>query len=304
MGRYRSKLDMKDAYEQILVHPNDVERTAFSTIYGTFLSLVMQQGDTNAPSTCQQLMMIIFRDYIGLFVFIYFDDIFIVSMMMEEHDAHLAIVFDLLRRHCLYLLAHKVDLYSVRMDCLGCIIDDDGLHADMDKLIHIREWRSPRSAKEVQRFLGLVQYVGQFMPNLSVYTTPISTLSKKTRSFIWTPLHEHCFRSIKDLACRTPILHPIDPTSPSEIWLVTDASITGIGGYYGQGESWKTMRPAGFHSKKFTPAQVNYATHEQEILAIIESLMKWEDKLLGRRFMVVMDHELLEFFKTQRDLSR
>jgi RNase H-like domain found in reverse transcriptase len=64
------------------------------------------------------------------------------------------------------------------------------------------------------------------------------------------------------------------------------------------------MRPAGFHSRKFTPAQVNYATHKQEILAIIETLMKYEDKLLGRNFVVVTDHRSLEFFKTQRELSR
>ena len=67
---------------------------------------------------------------------------------------------------------------------------------------------------------------------------------------------------------------------------------------------WQTMRPAGFHSRKFTPAQVNYPTHEQEILAIIETLIKYEDKLLGRNFMVVTDYRSLEFFKTQGELSR
>lgn len=295
---------MSNTYEQIRIHPDNVHKTAFSTPFGTFWSSVVQQGDCNAPSTFQRLMTTILRDFIGKFVEVYFDDIFIFSHSIEEHKQHLKMVFDVLRKERLFLSCAKVDLYSLSMECLGAIIDDDSIHADDDKLARVHEWRAPRSAKEVQRFLGLVQYISQFMPNLSAYTTPISALSKKHHRFLWTPLHDHCFEMIKALACKTPILRPIDHKSDEPIWVVTDASISGIGGYYGQGPTWQTMWPAGFHSRKFSPAQVNYATHEQEILAVIETLMKYEDKLLGKSFVVVTDHRSLEFFKTQRDLSR
>ena len=77
----------------------------------------------------------------------------------------------------------------------------------------------------------------------------------------------------------------------------------GIGAMYGQGASWDTCRPAGFLSKKFTSAQHNYHMHEYKTLAVLEALMKWEDKLLGRKFTVVMDHKGLEYFKTQPNLS-
>ena len=76
---YRSKLDMSEAYEQIHVHPEDVPKTAFATIFGMFVSPVMQQGDCNAPSTFQRLMTVVFRDYIARFVHVYLDDIFIYS---------------------------------------------------------------------------------------------------------------------------------------------------------------------------------------------------------------------------------
>ena len=77
----------------------------------------------------------------------------------------------------------------------------------------------------------------------------------------------------------------------------------GIGAMYGQGESWDTCQPAGFLSKKFTSTQHNYHTHEHETLAVLEALMKWEDKLLGGKFTVVTDHKGLEYFKTQPNLA-
>jgi hypothetical protein len=83
---FRTKLDMSDAYEQVRVEPDDVKNTAFSTIVGTFLSHVVQQGDCNAPATFQRLMTRIFRRFIGKFVYVYLDDIFIFSYTIEEHE--------------------------------------------------------------------------------------------------------------------------------------------------------------------------------------------------------------------------
>ena len=91
---YRSKLDMSEAYEQICIKSEDVPKTAFSTIFGTFVSQVMQQGDCNTPSTFQWLMTVVFCNYITQFVHVYLDDIFIYSSSIEEHEAHLVIVFN------------------------------------------------------------------------------------------------------------------------------------------------------------------------------------------------------------------
>ncbi len=61
--------------------------------------------------------------------------------------------------------------------------------------------------------------------------------------------------------------------------------------------------PTGFMSKKFTLAQMNYRVFEMETIAILKALLKWEDKLLGRKIHIVTDHKALEFFKTQRRLN-
>ena len=93
---YRSKLDMSEAYEQIRVCDEDVPKTAFMTIFGTFVSQVMQQGDCNTPSTFQGLMTSVFHDFVTRFVHVYLDDIFIY-LSIEEHEEHLAQVFQKLR---------------------------------------------------------------------------------------------------------------------------------------------------------------------------------------------------------------
>jgi hypothetical protein len=72
---------------------------------------------------------------------------------------------------------------------------------------------------------------------------------------------------------------------------------------YGQGPTWQKCHPTGFMSKKFTTIQQNYAVHELEMLAILEALLKWEDKLIGYCVHVITDHKALEFFKTQINLS-
>ena len=295
---YRSKIDLSDAYEQVRIVLEDIEKTGFATPYGTFLSMVMQQGDCNAPATFQRLMTTIFQDFIGRFVHVYLDDIFVYSDSVADHEKHLRLVFTKLREQKLYLSRAKCDLYSKRMDCLGHIIDDDGLHADADKMSRIREWRTPRSYNEVQRFLGLVNYIAPFMPNVTAYTTPLSEMEHNGRAFVWRPLHQKCFDMIKHLACKTPILRPIDPRKNEPIWLICDASVYGVGCLYGQGPDWKSCRPAGFHSRKFTPAQQSYDTYDREALSVLEGLKKWEDKLFGRKITIVTDHQALTKFKS------
>jgi hypothetical protein len=155
---------------------------------------------------------------------------------------------------------------------------------------------------DILRFLGLVQYLAPYMPDIMAYTMPLSGCAKDNRAFEWTPLLDKCFESIKHLAVRAPILKPIDPTHPDTIWVITNRSNISIGAIYGQGPDWLTCRPAGFLSKKFSAAQHNYRTHKHETIAILEALLKWEDKLLGQAFTLVTDNKGLEYFQTQQSL--
>ncbi|SJL16373.1 uncharacterized protein ARMOST_19895 [Armillaria ostoyae] len=128
-------------------------------------------------------------------------------------------------------------------------------------------------------------------------------MTQNGNAFNWRPIHQRCFDMIKRICSKTPVLRPIDSRLKEPIWVVCDTSKSGVGVMYGQGELWQSCRLAGFMSKKFTNAQHNYRVHELEMLAILEALMKWEDKLVGYRIHIITDHKALEFFKTQSNLT-
>ena len=134
---------------------------------------------------------------------------------------------------------------------LGHKIDHRGIHADSDKMTRIRNFPRPRNLVEVQRFLGLATYLAMFLPTLATFTTVLSAI-KAARPFVWLPIHDAAFNRIKELTCRKVILKPIRADNPEQVWLITDASLVGLGAYYGQGPTWEECRPAGFLSKKLT----------------------------------------------------
>ena len=128
-AKFRSKLDMTEAYEQTCIRPEDVGKMTFSIIFSTFQSRVMQIGDCNAPSIFQWLMTTIFWDFLGRFVHEYLDDIFIYYQSIWEHIEHTMKVLQQLKESQFYLSKSKLDLFSDRTDCLGHVINDNGIHA-------------------------------------------------------------------------------------------------------------------------------------------------------------------------------
>ena len=194
-------------------------------------------GDCNAPSTFQQLMTAIFRDFLGRFVHVYLDDIFIYSWSIQEHIKHIMKVLQRLRESQFYLSRSKLDLFSGKTDCLGHVIDDNGIHAELDKMWQIREWRIPQNYNEVQKFLGLVQYLALYMPDITACTTLLSGSAQNNQTFQWTLLLDKCFQSIKAIAMRSPILKLVDFNKNEPAWVITDGSRMGIGAMYGQGAS-------------------------------------------------------------------
>jgi len=193
------------------------------------------------------------------------------------------------------LREEKCKLFMAKVNCLGHMIDKKGLHMDADKMAKIHDWNRPCNFKDVQRSLGLVQYLAHFLPDITSYTSPLASMMMNGTPFYWKPLHEKCFQMIKAISCRMPILCLIETKKDEPIWVICNALVYGVGAMYGQGKTWQTCRPAGFMSRNFMDAQCHYQVYEQEMLAILEALLKWEDKLLGYCIHVVMDHKALEF---------
>ena len=119
---YQSIIDGQDAYEQIRVISEHVPCTAVTTPDGNMVSLVVQQGDCNAPATYQALMNHIFGEHIGIFMDVYLDDIVIYSDMLQDHMKHVIIVLDTLKQEKLYLSEKKLCFLCNKVKILGRIV--------------------------------------------------------------------------------------------------------------------------------------------------------------------------------------
>jgi hypothetical protein len=297
---YRSKLDFKNAFEQVRVERKDVQHTGMSTPFGTFVSLVMQQGDCNAPETMHRVCFMMFRRCFGRFLDGFYDDWFVYSHTRRAHLRYLRIVFTTLRWYRFYLSKEKVGCLSPSMEILGAIVSDNGISVTPKKWDAIRNWPTPRNVKDIQRFMGSIQWMADHLPHLAELAAPITRLTGKV-TWNWTPACDFAFDALKALVPQT--LQPLDWSKVEDgserVYLFTDASIFGCGGWLGQGASRKTARPFLWYSAKFRPNQRNWSTTDQELLAALVCILKFREYLVGRKFTVVSDHMPLQTYWSQ-----
>lgn len=120
---------------------------------------------------------------------------------------------------------------------------------DEAKQCKVAEWRTPRDYGDVLRFVGLVEYLAHFLPDLASYVAPLTGMCRNDRPFAWQPIHEKCFAMIKALVAKSNVLKPINASLPERIWVITDASVSGIGAVLGQGNDWRTCRPVHWRAR-------------------------------------------------------
>jgi hypothetical protein len=291
------------------MHPDSIPFTAVNTPLGLYEWLVMLQGLRNAPSVQQRRVTAALRHFIGDFCHVYLDDIIIWSKDPDEHEKHVRLVFEALKKASLYCNPKKTKLFQYKVDFLGHHISQRGVEADTRKVEQIVHWPTPKSATNVRAFLGLVRYISGFLHNLADHTAVLEKLTTKAcdKKFPeWSDEAQAAFDAIKSIVvsrdCLTTIDH--DDRGINKIFVTTDASDKRTGGILSYGPTWETARPVAFDSMTLKSAQLNYPVHEKEMLAIIRALQKWRVDLLGSEFYVYTDHKTLENFDKQKDLSR
>ncbi|KAJ9517139.1 hypothetical protein QJQ45_009105 [Haematococcus lacustris] len=267
-----SSLDLQAGYHQIRIPAEDVPKTAFRTPEGHYQFKVLCFGLTNAPATFQRVMNEAFAEVINDCALVYLDDILVMSENTEQHLVHLRRVFDLLRKNKFYAKLSKCEFMKRTLMFLGHIISAQGISVDPCKVTAISNWPVPTSLKTLQSFLGAANYVRKFVHNFSTIAAPLTNLTgPKKDSFPWKswPQAElDAFNALKQAIANVPMLKLPDHSKPFQVHC--DASLEGIGAVLMQDNY-----PLAYYSRKLIPAEVNYTTGEQELLALVSACQQW-----------------------------
>ena len=171
------------------------------------------------------------------------------------------------------------------------IVDASGIHSSPAKIEAITKVPVPQNVKQLQSFLGLVNYYTKFIPNMSSIRQPLNRLLGKGLEWSWESSCQRAFTRLKTKLTTADILVHYDLQKP--VVLATDASSWGLGAVLSQVYPDGEKRPIAFASRSLSTAEKNYSQIEKEALSVIFGIQKFHEYLYGWRFTLITDHQPL-----------
>lgn len=290
-----STLDLTNAYLQIPVDDGSSAMQTWSTPFGLYRPTALAYGIKQAPAIFQSCMD---RMLLGLEgVISYQDDILVWGSNQESHDARLKDALKLIKEHGLKINKEKSVFNQRSIQFLGFEISESGIRPLKKKAEEISGMEEPRDLKQLQSFIGMVDFYGRCVRNLASLKEPLTNLTRSGVSWTWGKREKEAFTKIKERLSQAAELKPFNPKD--KIILTTDASPSGLGAVLEQSSG-----PVIFISKTLTSAERNYAQIEREALAIVWAVKRLHKYLLGNKFTICTDHRPLKFlFDSSRALS-
>ena len=293
-----SKLDANSGFFQVILAGDSAPLTTFITPFGRYQYLRLPMGITSAPEIYSQKMACILSDLEGVLNLM--DDICVFGGSQEEHDSRLRAVLARLSETGVTLNSDKC-IFSVKsMTYLGHVVSEHGISPDPEKTSAIAGFPTPTSVTEVRRFLGMVNQLAKFIPNISELSAPLRLLLGKNNSWCWEAQQEKSFQDLKDLLLSAEVLAHYDRDRPTRV--ATDASTYGLGGVLLQ-ECQGVWKPVAYASRSLTPAESRYATIEKEALAVTWGCERFSQYLVGKHFEIQTDHRPLVSLLSEKRLD-
>ena len=297
-----SSIDLKDAFWQVPLELKSREKTAF-TIPGRplYQFTVMPFGLCNAAQRLCRLMDKVIPAEIRERVFIYLDDLLIVSPSFEIHLELLKTVAFHLNRANLTINVAKSKFCFKELKYLGYIVGEGKLKTDPSKIEAILKYTYPKTVKQVRSFLGATGWYRKFIEHYATISAPIVETTKKAKVFQFTEPAKTAFDNLKSALVSSPVL--CNPDFSRRFFIQCDASDVGIGGVIFQKDDDQGEHPISYFSKKLSSAQKNYSVTERECLAVVRSVEKFRCYIDLLPFTIITDHSSLKWLMHSKDLG-
>ncbi|XP_030587995.1 uncharacterized protein K02A2.6-like [Archocentrus centrarchus] len=288
-AKFFSKLDASHGFWQLRLDPESSKYTTFNTPFGRYCFLRLPFGIKSAPEIFHRAMESVIEGLEGTRVYI--DDLVIWGTTRQQHDERLKKLLGRVKKNGLKLNRDKCLFGVTQMTFLGDKITSAGVEPDQSKVQAVLDMPAPTDKKGVLRAMGMINFLGKFIPNLAVKTTCLRELLRHNTVFEWTRRHEDEWQRLKQTVAVEPVLTFFDPTRPTKI--STDASKDGLGAVLlqMQEDSWQ---PVAYASRSMTETEQRYAQIEKETLGLVFGCGKFHSYVYGLpTFAVETDHKPL-----------
>lgn len=291
-AKFFTKLDVKQAFHQVMLDERCRHITTFITHIGMFRYKRLMFGMNCAPEHFQMILEQILSKCRN--VLNYFDDILVWGEDEKAHDDALEDVLKVLKENDILLNAEKPEYKVSKTDFLGQELSCNGVRPTETKVKAVKQFRIPETSEELRSFLGLISYVGRFIPDLATKTYTLRQLMVTPGKFNWLQAHTDAFEMLKNYVINAPILKYFD--NERQTRLVVDASPVGLGAVLLQYENGSENQPLviAYAAKSLSETEKRYCQTEREALAIVWGVERFKYFLLGRKFELETDHRPLE----------
>ena len=253
------------------MHPNSVERSAFSTPKGLFEFLVMPFGLKTASAIFQRMMKTKVLQSLEEFTDAYIDDVEIDSSTVDEHLCRLERVLARLRKFNLKARPSKCKIAMPTVNFISHKVGSNSIQPRSILVSAIDKFPRPKTKTEVRKFIGIASYYRRYIRNFAEHALPLTDLTRgksaKSSEINWTSECQSAFQFLKEQLKSSPILVP--PSWDKEFLVQVDASNRGIGAVLAQHDSSGNEHPICYLSRKLKPSEEILSTSEKECLALV-----------------------------------